>query len=212
MAIIIRKMVSTGVVLLILGVVSTSWGITITEPKSGTVYHPGDKVNVRAVADTGEIFIGVFLYSLKSYASVIDNLPPYELEYTIDPKFTGEDIIVASGKYPNGNTVEAEVKILVTLPSSVTVTGIRVRDDQKYLFMSRIPEDEKIRVYGQYSDGVERDVSSSAAGTTYTSSDEKIATVDANGLVTAVAPGTARITIKNGKNEITVRVDVKPKR
>lgn len=118
---------------------------------------------------------------------------------------------MAVGRLLDDKVVESQLQILVTLPSTVTLLGMRVRDDQKYLFMDTGGK-RKIRLYGQYSDGIERDVSSSATGTTYTSSDEKIAVADSNGLVTAVAPGTAKITIKNGKNEITVVVDVKPKK
>lgn len=51
-------------------------------------------------------------------------------------------------------------------------------------------------------------VSVQATGTTYESSDETIATVSADGLVTAVAVGTANITVTNGTETVTVPVTV----
>jgi hypothetical protein len=113
---------------------------------------------------------------------------------------------------------DAAMKINVVLPTTTVLQGIRVEEQD--LFLTKVPvgtrgahfyETEQLRVEGQYSDSVERDISSSM-GTTYTSSDEKVATVDAEGLVTAHAPGTARITIKNGKHELTVEALVKEKK
>ena len=45
---------------------------------------------------------------------------------------------------------------------------------------------------------------------TFTSSDKKVATVDANGLVTAVGEGTAVITADNGKTKASVKITVTP--
>ncbi len=43
---------------------------------------------------------------------------------------------------------------------------------------------------------------------TYTSSDTSIVTVDANGLITAVAPGQASVTITDGKKNITLNLNI----
>jgi len=77
-------------------------------------------------------------------------------------------------------------------------------DDKKTL------EERQITVAGIYSDGFNRQITSSSMGTTYTSSDEKIVKVDSEGKVTPQALGTANITIRNGKYSATVKVIVKP--
>lgn len=43
---------------------------------------------------------------------------------------------------------------------------------------------------------------------TYKSSNKKVATVNEDGVITAVGPGTAKITVKSGKQKVTVRVTV----
>lgn len=43
---------------------------------------------------------------------------------------------------------------------------------------------------------------------TYKSSNRKVATVSEDGIITAVGPGTAKITVKSGKQKVTVRVTV----
>ena len=119
---------------------------------------------------------------------------------------------------PNYTCGVAEVTLIVILPPTTVLQGIEV--ERHNLFLTKVPagthgahfyETEQLRIKGQYSDGVTREVSSSM-GTAYTSSDEKVATVDAEGMVTAHAPGTAHITIKNGGHELTVEAIVKEKK
>jgi hypothetical protein len=205
-----RTKLSSVIFLMIMTSVSMGWALTITQPQSGAAFHPGDRVMVRAEPAVGETFQAVFIRTLHQPHSTIDVEAPYEFEFTIDPVFTGADTILVSGKLPNGGIVEAEVQILVTLTPSVVLEGIRVDRDQETLFM-QVGSKRKIYVDGTFSDGVVRDVSSTFMGTTYTTSNEKIATVDANGLVTATGPGTAKITIKSGKHELTIEADVESK-
>src|SRR5205814_2214589 len=51
----------------------------------------------------------------------------------------------------------------------------------------------QLAVTARYSDGTTKDVSTQSAGTTFTISNAAIATVDANGLVAAVATGTVLV-------------------
>jgi uncharacterized protein YjdB len=71
-------------------------------------------------------------------------------------------------------------------------------------------ETRQLRVYGKYSDGVARDISSSASGTTYTSSDENIVTVDTEGRISSQSVGTAKIVVRNGNFSSQIEVVVKP--
>lgn len=47
---------------------------------------------------------------------------------------------------------------------------------------------------------------------THESSNSKVVTVDSEGVVTAVAPGNAEITIRNGDQKAVVEAVVKPER
>jgi hypothetical protein len=80
------------------------------------------------------------------------------------------------------------------------------------MFFSKLIENDQIYLKGVYSDGVVRDVWSASSGTTYTSSDEKVVTVNPDGLVTARGPGKARITALNGGKKLFLDafVELKP--
>ncbi|GBE05316.1 bacterial Ig-like domain [bacterium BMS3Abin10] len=192
----------------------------ITEPTSGSVFHPGDKVTVRAVAAQNENPVAYFIFTSQMPFSAFGVLPPYELTFTIPLEFTGSDKIVASAKFSDGNIVETEVQMQVVLPANITLQGIKI-DPDDFILLKKLPPDsdpndvriaetDYISVSGLYSDGVKRWIASSADGTTYTSSDETIVTVDSEGKVTAQGLGEAKITVKNGNYSATVDVIVKP--
>lgn len=197
---------------------SISWGLTITKPVSGTIFHSGDNVVVKAEASPGENLKGIFFITDKMEKSSLDLQTPYEFEFKIDEDFIGTLTIVADGKLVDNRHVEARVQIGVVLPPSVTLKSIKVYPEIMFLFKLpsgsdpnriRIAEAEDLGVSGVYSDGIEREITT--AGTTYTSSDEKIATVTADGEVKAQGVGTATITVKNGDIKATVKVIVKSK-
>jgi hypothetical protein len=134
----------------------------------------------------------------------------YEKIITIPRRIFGLDTIKVVAANDQGRELEAEVKILVTIPPSTVLTALRMDEDQRILY-ARVGERDELSVYGRFSDGIERDVSSAFMGTAYTSSDEKVVTVDVDGLVTSKGPGTAQITVRNGRLELTVEAVVKPK-
>jgi hypothetical protein len=114
--------------------------------------------------------------------------------------------------------VKLKRNIVIVLPSNIKLQKLLVDTDP--IIMTKLPpgedpnmirvfETEKLGVGGMYSDGVERDTSSAASGTTYQSSDEKVVKIDPNGNITAVSPGTAVITIRNGDQSAKVKVIVK---
>jgi hypothetical protein len=117
----------------------------------------------------------------------------------------------------NGNSVRLNGQVLVRLPGHIVLNSLKV-DNYKTLYKRlsstsdsvQRSETRQLRVYGKYSDGVERDISSATAGTTYTSGDEKIVTVDNEGRISSQNVGTANITVRNGTKSAEVRVVVKP--
>jgi hypothetical protein len=72
-------------------------------------------------------------------------------------------------------------------------------------------ETRNLPVSGRYSNGYELDIHSVSDGTTYTSSDVNIVTVDVDGKLTAHSVGTANITVTNGVFKATTKVIVKSK-
>lgn len=190
--------------------------LTIISPKQGTQILTGTSVKVQVRADAGEQLSEVKMLLAEDEDFQWNPLTGfYEKTIKSSVKKPGPKKIQVTAMDNQGNVYQAEVEVIVILPPSVTLQGIKV--ERTRLYLTKVPEGTKgahfyetkrLRVKGQYSDGVERDVSNSATGTTYISSDEKITTVDTTGLVTAVGTGKAQITIKNGDKQVIIDVAV----
>ena len=214
-----RRRVGLLLFLLLITVPSVCWALTITEPKPGTVYHPGDKVSVRVEAGQGENISSLFIAVPKLGKGTGFFSSPYIYEFTIDKDFVGTDTRVAIAKLSNSTAVEVRVDITVVLPSDVLLRSIDV--EPKIIFLYKLPpgsDSNKVRIFetkslgvgGLYSDGIEREITSPANGTKYVSSDEKVVAVNSDGKMTAQGIGTAKVTVKNGNFSAEVKVVVKP--
>jgi len=217
---------------------STGWAITITEPKSGTVFHPGDKVMVKVeLTPEEDPRQGVFIRaSRSSEESDIAFKAPFELEFMIEKHFLGEDKIYATASLPNGDLVEAEVPITVILPPTTKVVSIGADftgRKETFLEIARKPSRElvvtegthstnRLSVGAVYSDGVGRNFIDNP-DVTYKSLNEKVAIVFPPGqwsysdgrtgtsyaLVKATGPGKADIIVQYGEFTDRVTVNVK---
>jgi hypothetical protein len=199
-----------GLLFLLLFISEESFALVITSPKEGDHFKEGDTINV--VADLSPDDPEVFYVHLNISAPVrgcrdISTHPRYECTFKIPSNSPPEVVIFASAKTANG-VIEAErIKVLVSLPASVTLRELWVRDDQKREYMY-VGAKRKLYVSGLYSDGVKRSLGSSKVGTTFKSSDPKIASVDTEGLVTAIAHGKVDIIVTNKEHSLTTKVEV----
>jgi len=174
--------------------VSTGWAITITEPKPNTVFHPGDKVVVKAELKPGETPKAVIIFTGKLTE---DDFPiafeaPYEWAFTIEKHFLGEGRITVAAKLPNGDVAEAKVPVTVVLPPTTTITKIyagfvsTISPKATSAQIARKPNgdlvaldgssERRISIGATYSDGVGRDIADNP-DITYKSLDEKVAVV-----------------------------------
>ena len=211
---------------------STGWAITITEPKAGTVFHPGDKVMVKVdLTSEEDSRQGVFIRAHKAAEdSTLAFKAPFELEFTISKHFIGEDTISASAKLPNGDITEAEVPITVILPPTTVVRGIGASFNSRkktFLQIARKPSgelvasgranDDELYVNAFYSDDVMRGIASKHE-IKYTSANEKVAIVipparvGTRALVRATGPGKTSIVVQYGEHtdRVTVQVEECP--
>lgn len=87
----------------------------------------------------------------------------------------------------------------VTVSVRPAIAPQQVTLSQKYFYVSptNVPS-QQLHLTGTYSDGSQLDLTSSATGTTYVSSNTAAVTVTADGLAQMVAPGLAVITAANG--------------
>ena len=194
----------------------SSFALNIVSPKEGQIFYAGSHLDVVVKPDVGEkwtkVILGIFpmTYNTSSneYRDTIE-IPPDELG-TISISVLAAD--------QNGKEIELQRNITSKLPPNVVLKSILLNKDFMLLYMppaGSSPTDyqqfflsKQISVGGLYSDGVERDLTSSSNGTTYASSDQNVVTVDKEGKVTAQGIGTAKIIVRNGKYSAEVDVDV----
>ena len=98
------------------------------------------------------------------------------------------------GKDAAGNFYSAETQVNVVPPSALNT--LSVSPANVVLTDAGLPQ--SLVVLGNYADGSQRDLSGAQKGTTYLSNDPAVASVDADGRVTAEGNGTTTITVTNG--------------
>jgi hypothetical protein len=179
--------------------------LRITSPKDRTIVNPGGTVVVN-VSASGAPFLGVIVIP-HDPIGVVEGLtsPPYQFSVAIPMTIRpGLYTLTAMGRTtPAGDPVSSSpVSIDVERPDSpVSITAD--------LTTVELPVGGKmdILVTGKYSDGSTVDLSSSTK-TTYVSQATGIATVDAYGYITAVAPGLTSIVIHHGDRQTVVKAIV----
>ena len=195
-----------------------SYALTIISPTDGQIVYQGDRLTVIVKPDTGEKWEEVVIDIYPMSYNILTGDYREEIEIPEDQKGNIDFNVLAYDKA--GKKVKLTRNIFVKMRPNLVLQSIRV-DDYKTLFklpagsspeeMQKV-ESRQLRVDGIYSDGVERDLTSSSAGTTYTSSNEKIVTVNSEGKMKAQGIGEAKITVRNGKYSAQVDVVVKPYR
>jgi hypothetical protein len=195
-----------------------SWAATIISPTQDQTVIAGSTIDIVVKADAGEQWQGFALgFKALEYDSA-NNLYKISIQVPNDVLGYRDDLRII-GVDNNNNEVELNRRVFVKLPTNVVLQSITVGEDLMVLYLAppdSSPEDkqmietDQVSVAGVYSDGVSRLITSSAFGTTYASSDEKIVTVDSEGKLTAKGLGRAAITVKNGKYSATVKLVVRP--
>jgi pimeloyl-ACP methyl ester carboxylesterase len=170
--------------------------VQITTPTNGQVFAPGDTVSV-----TVSIAAGLSANDVALLVPLLGRLPgtsyngsTYQVSFTIPDTVAGPfaltPLITDTGNNPiNGVTTTIAVRP-TTPPTSLTLS-------QSNYILTTVSATERVDVIGNYAGGIQRDLTSSASGTTYTSSNTAVITVDSEGNVTATGLGTASVTVTN---------------
>lgn len=180
--------------------------LRIVSPAEGSTFHPGESVTVDVEASPPEAFKLVYVVGFDpiGFSKEKVDRPPYRFSVRIPDRIRPDKYgLTAFGSTQAGQLVTSNpVLILVERadsPVSVSVYPVVVdftMDQKRYL-----------EVTGHYADGTTADLTQSSR-IRYVSSAPSVATVQAQGIVTPVAPGSAKITISYGdlKAEVPVRV------
>jgi len=196
----------------------SAWALTITYPAEGDTFYAGSQLTIIVKPDGSEQFETVLfgIYPMTYYSIKKE----YIYSLTIPKNLTGiiDDLIVIASDV-SGNVTELRRSIVVKLPPNVILQSIVVNPNP--LFLEKLPPESApddirvfgnrdLKVHGVYSDGVKRKLGSSASGTNYTSSNDKVVTVYPEGKAVAQGIGNATITVRNGTSHVDVRVIVDP--
>ena len=170
--------------------------VKITTPANGQVFAPGDTVSVTvAIApplQANDVSLNVA--GLGSQPGTSYNGSTYQVSFSIPDTYAGtlqlSPAITDTSNNPiTGVTTTIAVRP-TTPPSSLTLP-------QASYILNAVGATERVDVVGNYPGGIQRDLTSSASGTTYKSSNPTVITVDPEGNVKAGAFGTAVVTVTN---------------
>jgi hypothetical protein len=185
---------------------------TIVSPTQGQVYAPGANVPITVRPGSGVALASISVFSSIGLPSATP-VGPLSLTAPVDPM--GPVAIAVFVAASGGGGAEADVTIdiespvrldsMIVTPASVTMAA----PGTSHFYASL--SDISLGVLGTYADGSLHTITSSTR-TTYSSSDPRVATVDATGNVTAVAPGKSVITVINtgapGQSRVALQTPV----
>jgi len=191
--------------------------LTIISPTEGQVVYQGDRLMVVVKPEIGEVWEGVDLEMFPMPYNAITK--EYKQEIGIPTTKTGVISFSITAYNTSGEAVKFNRSLFVKMPPYVVLQSIRANKTIMILFKAPVDmniedkkkvEERQITVSGAYSDGFNRQITSSTMGTTYSSSDGKIVKIDSEGKVTPQEIGKATITARNGKFSANVTVFVEP--
>jgi pimeloyl-ACP methyl ester carboxylesterase len=172
--------------------------VQVTAPVDGASYAPGDTVNVTVSASgtISEVLIAC------PVGAITDSASPYEYSFIIPAEYLGPMTIGTAGKDGTGLVNDDSVTINVTTAASVTSLSLTPSPN----LLITTGAQASLAAEALFSDGIVRDVSAGALGTTYESSAPSVANVNADGVVTGNQEGTTSITARNNGESAAVTV------
>jgi len=170
--------------------------VKVTSPANGQVFAPGDSVTIEVSLAPGLVANNVEI-SLPGFGSAPGTGftgSSYQLDFTIPGFFAGPLQIVPTVRDASNNLI---VGITTTVAVRPTTAPLSLSLSQASDVLTSVGDTDRIHVTGNYPDDLTLDLTSSASGTTYKSSNTKVLTVDTEGNVTATGFGTAVLTVAN---------------
>jgi hypothetical protein len=169
--------------------------LRITSPKDGTIVNPGQALIVTVTAFPAGAFQQVIIIGCGPIGfSRPISAPPYRFTIQIPSKIDpGRCLLTADGATaPGQGTMSEPITIVVERADS----PVSLRVEPSLLRLS-IGRKGYLSVEGVFEDGTTTDLTKSSR-TKFTSSAPSVASVDAQGIVTPLTPGSTRVVVTNG--------------
>jgi len=181
--------------------------LKITSPADGTTVHPGESLTVTVDVSPPRGFQTVSVIGFHPIGSSKEalNAPPYRFTIEIPGRITpGTYALTAVGFTSPGHLINSDpIDVLVERTDSPVSISV-------YPPVADFTMNEKrfLQVTGLYADRTTADLTQSPR-IRFVSSAPEVATVQAQGILTPVAPGTGHITITYGGLKLEVPVKVR---
>jgi len=179
-------------------------------PDDGAVVAPGTDVTLEVTPNAGSdlqavlFTIGGQNVSNTVSDSALVEAAPFRTSFALPAEASGAYEISAFGRNAAGQVAQISRTIIVRPTATVSTLSV----SPSPLFFSAANTTLQLSVSGDFSDGVSRDISTAATGTTFVSANPLVATVSADGLVTALTQGNTILTIRNGTVNTQVVVQI----
>lgn len=188
-----------------------SGAVEIVSPKDGEVVPIGAEIVIQVQPSPGDDIDRVYLAHSDEHMKHNSQTGFFEQRIKLRGDSLGPIPIEVWSKNSKGIVSTARVTIQVNLPPVLPLISLRIHAEQRRMVLEGIGEKRDLQVIGEFPDGTVRFISRSVFGTTYQSRNEEIASVDANGVVTAVGVGETTIVVRNGEKETQSKVVVRSK-
>ena len=172
--------------------------VTLTSPAAGTIFAPGDTVNMvveLAPPLTPANTVGATLENLTHVSATLTTGLSFSASFVIPPEITGPLTITPDFTDTDGNYF-AGAPVVVGIRPTGTPNTIALQQ-HNFLVAPDAP-DQQLYLNGTYADGSVLDLTSTFTGTTYTTSNNSVITVNGDGLVQIVGQGFGSITATSG--------------
>jgi len=174
--------------------------LRITSPATATTVNPGQTITITVAANPGVTSIGV----MTPLAEATETSVPLQFSLTIPTnKLIDQYNVQAWGSFQGQPASSAPISL--NLESAFSLVSIE--PDSNTMEIPQIGTGLPIHVIGTFADGSQADISRSV-NTSYASANPSVATVNKQGVVTAVASGATNITITTSVGTATVTVTV----
>ena len=178
-------------------------GLVISAPKDGEAVVAGRSITV-TVEPAGSFDARRVMLLSKVGVRTLEQAP-FEFELQVPENHVGALELSATGEDASGNFATTE-PIVVMVEATSDLVALELAPNEVYL--NGINDRRQLRVTGEYGDGVSRDLTDPAKGTTFSSADPAIATVSDKGILRPHSNGVTTVTATNGGLRASMRAEV----
>ena len=185
--------------------------VEIVSPQDGAEIPIGSEVVVQVQPSPDDDIVRVYLSGSEEAMKYNDKTGYFEQRVKLRGDAFGSIPVEVESVNSKNVVSTATVNVHVKLPPVLPLISLRIHAEQRKMVLEGIGEKQSLQVIGEFPDGTVRIISAVAFGTNYASRNDNIATVDANGWVTAVGIGETTIVVRNGNNEAYANIIVRAK-